>query len=111
MSNYNDINFILDLEIDDFIGLREKLAEKEEKELEDKRDEFLLHRWGYELGHMEKVIQFEEYRDIAIGKKGNKRAKSNVDKISNEELIERINKIKDLDQKASKSEVINYETL
>lgn len=62
----------------------------------------MLHRWGYELNYgMENgPIQFEEYKDIAFGKKKIKSKK--YSKEENEKLIEEMNKIKELDQRRSK---------
>ena len=96
LSNYNDINFILELDADTFIKLIDETIEIESVKREDKIDEFLLHRWGYELNYMEKPIGFEEYRKIALG--GNKKTTESKNQKSNEQLIEEIERIKKIDQ-------------
>lgn len=100
MSNYNDLNFIFNLDIEDFLDLVEEALRKEDLARKDKQEELLLHRWGYELMFMEKPIQFEEYKDIAFGKKKVKTNK--YSKEENEKLIEEMNRIKELDQRRSK---------
>lgn len=103
MSNYNDLNFIFNLDIEDFLDLVEEALKKEDLARKDKQEELLLHRWGYELMHhcfMEKPIQFEEYKDIIFGRKKTKTKK--YSKEENEKLIEEMNKIKELDQRRSR---------
>ena len=102
LSNYNDINFILELDADTFIKLIDETIEIESVKREDKIDEFLLHRWGYELSYMEKPIGFEEYRGIALGK--NKKTTESKNQKSNEQLIKEIERIKKIDQEINGGE-------
>lgn len=87
----------MDLDADTFIKLIEETIEVESIKREDKVNEFLLHRWGYELNYgMEKPIGFEEYRRIALGE--DKKTTKSKNQQTNEELIEEIERIKKIDQ-------------
>ena len=88
-----------------FVKFMDVVYKKELERVKEKRDELLLHRWGYELPLMEKVVHFERYREMAYGSLSSKTTKTNGKKNkerkseSNSELLARINKIKELDQK------------
>lgn len=102
LSNYSDINFILELDADTFIKLIDETIEIESVKRDDKIDEFLLHRWGYELDYMENPIGFEEYRKIALGR--SEKTNKSKDKKSNEQLIKEIERIKKIDQEINGGE-------
>lgn len=94
------MNYILGLDVEDFVELLDKAIEKEGDKNEREFDKFLLHRWGYELQFMEEPMQFSEYRNISLGlvssdTNNSKNDKANVD---NEDLIKRIEKLKKFDQ-------------
>lgn len=97
------MTFIFNLDVEDFLGLVRKAFEVENKKREEKQDEFILHRWGYELPYMEKRMQLFEYRKLVFGEKpsGNKK-KIAIEKHDNKELIDKINKLKEVDQKRKK---------
>ena len=99
------------MDADTFIKLIEETIEVESIKRDDKINELLLHRWGYELNYMEKPIGFEEYRELALG--GNKKTTKSKNKQSNEELIKEIERIKKIDQElnGNKEEVFINETL
>lgn len=98
MSNYSDIDFIMNLEVGDFIEMVEKSFERENEAAKLKRDELLLHRWGYELPFMEEVLTFNEYRDLAINNTGKREDTKSISKYTNDELIEKIERIREKDQ-------------
>lgn len=86
----------MELDAETFIEFIEETIEVESIKREDKINEFLLHRWGYELDYMEKPISFEEYREIALGL--NKKTTYSENQQTNEQLIEEIERIKKIDQ-------------
>ena len=68
LSNYSDMEYIYNLDVEDFIELVVILKNKTIKEMEDKREEMLFHRWGYELPLMKEYITFADYKKLAYKK-------------------------------------------
>lgn len=83
------MNYVFSLEPSDFIELINTLDDRLSKELQEKQDELLFHRWGYELPLMEKYISFKEYKDLVY-----KKPKQSVSEADGIELIERIERIR-----------------
>ena len=83
----------MDLDGVDCIKLIVKVYEKELKKIEEKREQTLLHLWGYMLPFTEKPLSFEDYKNQAMGKK-----KVKASKQDNKELIERMEAIKNRHQ-------------
>lgn len=108
---YGSLDLIYDLDGEDFIHFVHKAFELEDNRNKEKFNEFLLHRWGYELNYgMEKVVGFEEYRRIALGE--DRKTTGSKNQQTNEELIEEIERIKKIDQELNGAkEVIINETL
>lgn len=101
IKHYGSLDIIYELDGEDFIDFVYKAFEREDNRNKEKINEFLLHRWGYELNYgMEKPIGFEEYlreyRRIALDE--DKKATSSKNQQTNEELIEEIERIKKIDQ-------------
>lgn len=100
LSSYSDINYILSLDIEDFVELVIKAYDRQGDKNERELDTFLLHMWGYDLPHLSKYINFQEYRNIAldIKPKVNIVTKKNNNKLTNEELIKEVEILKNIDQ-------------
>ena len=97
IKHYGSLDLIYELDGEDFIDFVYKAFEIEDNKNKEKLNEFLLHRWGYELNYgMERFVGFEEYRRIALGE--DKKATNSKNQQTNEELIEEIERIKKIDQ-------------
>lgn len=105
IKHYGSLDLIYELDGEDFIDFVYKAFEINNKINEEKIDELLLHRWGYELPFMEEVLDFNQYRSLALGEEP-KKLNTQSSNETNEQLIERINKIKEIDQRVNRNEVV-----
>lgn len=94
----------MELDAETFIEFIEETIRVENVKRDDKIDEFLLHRWGYELGsgYMERFISFKEYKENVLG--GSDKTTESKSKKSNEQLIKEIERIKKIDQEINGGE-------
>lgn len=81
------MSYVMSLDIESFLLLVNKAAEN-------RQEEALFNRWGYELPVTEKPISWEEYR-----KKYLKTDKKKIDKTDNEKLKQDIRSIVEKDLK------------
>lgn len=79
------MNYVFSLEVDDFIELMNTLNARLINELEQKQEELLFYRWGFELPLMKEYITFSDYKKLAY--------KKPKQKVSEEESIEMIKRI------------------
>lgn len=105
VKHYGSLDLIYELDGEEFVNFTFKAFEIDKKRNEEKIDELLLHRWGYELPFMEEPLDFNQYRNLALGEEPRK-VNTQSSNETNEQLIERINKIKEIDQKVNRSEVV-----
>lgn len=102
LSNYSDLDYIFDLDFDDFKALVEKMIESNleeqreeyEKDIEDK----LFFRWVFETTYMEKRPSFDEYKKMLIKKPKPKPKPKEITEEENIELIKRIEKVRKIHQ-------------
>ena len=83
------MEYVYNLEVSDFIELTNTLNKQLIKEQEEKQDELLFHRWGYELPLMEKYMTFNDYKKLAY-----KKPKQVVSEEESVEIIKRIEAIR-----------------
>ena len=102
LSNYSSVDFIFDLEVDDFLEVLNKSLERDKQRIEaenlerdNKVDEILVHLWGYQLPFLEKKISYGAYRDRILNES---KPKAKITKQDNQMLIEEMERLKSIDQ-------------
>lgn len=83
------MDYVFSLDVDDFIELMNTLNAKLLDKIEEKQEEMLFHRWGYELPLMKEYITFDAYKKLAY-----KKPKQKVSEEESIKLIERIEAIR-----------------
>jgi len=90
LSNYNDMNYIMDLDVRDFMNLLNELYKDIHRETKDKQEERLFHTWGYMLPMMKEPMDYPTYKRKAMSRRtGSRRKKSDYSG-----LIDRVEKIR-----------------
>lgn len=93
------MEFIFNLETEDFIDIVLKAFERHNNEQELRMEEMLLHQWGYQLFPlMEEPMSFEQYKSESMGAPRNPE-KAKPSKGNNERLMNEIDRLKELDQR------------
>ena len=93
------MNFVMDLEVEDFTLLVEQMLKKKHDDLEVKREERFFNIWGYQLPIMKEPLNYHEFKKKYYNKTTtNKRTQAKKNKKENKKLIDRIEKIKEKHQ-------------
>ena len=93
------MNYVMDLDVEDFTLLVEQMLKKKHDDLEAKREERFFNIWGYQLPIMKEPLNYHEFKKRYYNKTTtSKRTQVKKNNKENKKLIDRIEKIKERHQ-------------